>query len=123
MNNPPKVPPVLQENKFRRKQRARVERFGESVYWLLEPDGLESLVFLSKSSGSLFYLDLERRDWVTAYNETALTHIEQRGNPWPRPANCRALIEAEVELSCRADKFPEQVEGAYERLNYGFTEL
>ena len=50
VNNLPEVPPLLQENKIRREQRARVERLGESVHWLLEPDGLERLAFMSKSS-------------------------------------------------------------------------
>ena len=72
VNDLSEVPPALQENKFRREQRARTERFGESVHWLVEPDGLTLLAFMSKSSGTLFYFDLELRDWVAAYDGTTL---------------------------------------------------
>ena len=76
---------------------------------------------MSKSSGTLFYLDLERRDWVATYDGTALTHIEHCCDPWPRFANLRALTKAEVELPYRADEFPGHVEGEYERPYNGFT--
>ena len=122
INDSPEVFPVLQKNKFRRKQRARAKRLGESVQWLLKPDSLERMAIMSKPSGSFFYLDLKRRDWIAAYDETALTYIEQRGNPSRRPEICCALNKAQVELLRRADKFFGHAEGVNESPCYGFTE-
>ena len=125
VNDLSEVPPALQENKFRREQRACAERLGESVHWLVEHDGLERLAFMSKSSGTHFYLNLELRDWVAAYDGTTLSHIKHRGDPWPRPAACpsQTLAGAELELPCRSEEFPGHAEGAYEHPYYSFTAL
>ena len=53
----PQVPTAVQENKFRREQRARAARLGESVHCLLDSDSVERLAFVAKSTGTLFYLD------------------------------------------------------------------
>ena len=93
------------------------------MHSIAEQDGSTRLVFMSRESGTLLYLDLEFSEWIAAYDGTTLSYIEKHGNPWPRPPGCRTLTEAEVDLPRRFEDFPGYAEGAFEQPHYGLTDL
>ena len=77
--------PPRQDARIRREQRARAEQLGQKVFWVLDPSGVELMVFMHKQSGMLYILDIDRQDWTNAFDGATLSQALKRGDHWPRP--------------------------------------
>ena len=71
--------PLRHEARIRREQRARDEQLGQQVYWVLHPNGVEMIAFMYKPRGMLYLFDLERQDWISAFDDATQTQVIQRG--------------------------------------------
>ena len=76
--------PSRQEARIRREQRARVEQLGQLVFLVLDPSGVKLMSFMYKQSGMLYILDLDRRDWTSAFDGATFIQVLKRGDQWPR---------------------------------------
>ena len=72
--------PNLQDTRIQRKQRNRVELFGEQVLMVFDPNGIERITLILKYSRMLYYQELLRQDWKSACDGFTLTQVQQRGD-------------------------------------------
>ena len=114
--------PSRQEARTRRDQRARAEQLGQQVFWVLDPSGLKLMAFMHKQSGMLYFLDLDRQDWTSAFDGATLTQVLKRSDQWPCPSQALELTDAQVELPRSLAEFPGFDQGLHERPRYGYSD-
>ena len=119
----PKKHKLLQESCIRREQRSRAASLDELVQWVTDSDRFERMAFMRKSSGMLFFLDVDLQDWVCLFDGATLTDLERYGEPWPRPANSQPLTDDDVRLPRTLGKFPDFKLGRHESPRYGYSNL
>ena len=110
------------DSRIRREQRTRLEVLGERVYWVLDLEGSDKMAVLLKCNGTLFFLELQRADWICPFDGESITNALQH-DPWPRPSLFRALTEEEVRLPRTIEEFPGFENNLHEQPNYGFSGL
>ena len=115
--------PSRKEVRIRREQRARVEQLGQQVFWVLDPSGVELMAFMYKQSGMLYILNLDRKDWTSAFDGATLTQVLRRDDQWPRPPQAFELTDAQVELPRSLAEFPGFDQGLHERPRYGYSDV
>ena len=113
--------PCNQEARIRREQRARAEHLGQQVFWVLD-SGIDRMAFLHKSSGMLYFLDIGREDWTSAFDGACLTQVLKRGDQWRRPSQSCELTDPEVELPRSLAEFPGYDHSLHERPRYGYSD-
>ena len=64
--------------RIRLEQRARLENFGENVYWVTNEKDVQQLIMIINRNGTLFQLDLTLSDLFTLADKRALTNIRRR---------------------------------------------
>ena len=101
-----------EENDFRSEQRIRLESLGECPQWISDADGNDYQVVMLKSSGTVFFLDLDKRDWVFRRDGTTLTQFLSRGK-WSTTA---PLTDDEVRLPDTIEELPT----GYDAPRFGF---
>ena len=101
-----------EENEFRTAQRVRLESLGERPQWISDEDGNDFQVVMLKSSGTIFFLDLAKRDWIYRRDGTTLTqHLQEEH--WSTSA---PLTNEEVKLPSTLEEIP----GDFNAPRYGF---
>ena len=93
------------DSRIRREERTRLEVLGERVYWVLDLKGSNKMAVLLKCNGTLFFLEVQRADWICPFDGKSITNALQHGS-WPRPSHFMALTEDEVRLSRTIEEFP-----------------
>ena len=73
------------------------------------------MALMLKSSEMLYYLDLLRQSWTSAFDGSTLTQVQQRGAQWLRPPWSRELTDAEDELRRSLEEFAGLELGLHER--------
>ena len=102
---------------IRQEQRARLENLGEKVHWVTDEEGVQQLMVMIKSNGTLFQLDTALGDWVTLADGRALTNI-QRTPTWPFTSGNRNLTDEQVALPSFVGDMP----GDYALPRYEYSE-
>ena len=100
-----------------REKRQHAVNLGERPSWVQDADKPQQLVFMLKRNGTLFTLDLQRKDWVTFLDRATLDEVLEEER-WNEPTEQRALRDEEVALPKFFKDFPGG-EDAYKWPNYG----
>ena len=114
---------LLQESRIRSEQCSRAASLNELVQWVTDSGRFERMSFMRKSSGMLFFLDVDLQDLVCHFDGATLTDLEQYGEPWPRPANSQPLTDNDVRLPRTLGEFPDFELDRHKSPRYGYSNL
>ncbi len=121
LQNPTTSAARMNYNRIRREQRARLEALGECVCWVLDLENTNKMAILLKNNGTLFFLEIQRVDWICPFDDESLTNVLKH-DPCPRRSLFRALTEEEVLLPRSIEDFPGFEINMHEQPNYGFSD-
>ena len=97
LQNPTTSAARINDNRFRREQRAPLDAIGERVCRVLDLEYINNMAILLKNNGTLFCLEIQRVYWSCPVDEELFTNVLKH-DPWPRPSLFQALIDVELLL-------------------------
>ena len=88
---------------------------------MLDLENTNKMAILLKNNGTLFFLEIQRVDWICPFDGESLTNVLKH-DTWPRSSLYQALTEDEVLLPRSIEDFPGFVTNMHEQPNYGFSD-